>query len=1020
MRTQLTVLLLSATSLTAVTPAVAQVSESAAIDDEIVVTGSRIARDEFSAPAPIQQIDSTEIARSGEVDIATLLREVPALNNTLTANDSANTAAPNGVGLLNLRGLGSNRTLGLVNGRRHVAGVAGTAAIDTATIPIALIERVEVLTGGASSIYGADAVTGVVNFILKDDFEGFDYRLQGGISDEGDAEEIFAAITTGGNFGQNDRGNAVLSVEYTHSEPLFGFDRDFATNAGFANEIQTTPELVEQLGLPAGTLNTFAGNVRFPFSSRAGAVDFIGDDGFLTDTFFVEPNGTVRLYDFGQSTGSPFESIGGDGVELLESEELIRPDFDRFNLNANVRYEFAPELRFFAETKFVFTNTIDSLGVNGFNDFIPLQRDNPFIPADLQTTYAGLPSDATLVVSRDTLDDNARGFTESDRYTGRAVIGFDGEFDNGWTWEASYNYGRTDSTSVIGNSRVEDRFFASIDAVALTQDDLDALGDTFAATALRNGEAVSIDLSNAQVGDILCRTELQAELGVDVDDPGAPSFPSTNTTPRTFTPGDDSCVPTSILGANAINGAAADFAFLDLSQRSQLTQEVFLAVLAGDSEQFFELPGGPIGFAVGFEYREEGSTFTPAEFEAAGFLFGGADEATQPVTGSFDVREWFGEVSVPVISGVPLIENLTVDGAVRFADYSTIGEATTWSTGVSWAVTDQLRLRGTYGQAIRAPNIDELFSPRQPDFSIGANADPCDPANITEGTEFRAANCEALVGAGFQSTLTARVVSSVGGNLDLNEETATTFTVGAVYEPLFLEGLALAVDYYDIEIEDAIDVIAPLTVLQNCVDAETINNEFCAAVDRDPVTGNVATVRSGQENVAALEARGIDISARYDLPLADVGLDGYGDLRFNVTANRNLERTDFPFQEFPDQSFDLLGESGLPKWIVNADTNWDVGNFNLNWQVRWQSEQLLVGVTNLRLEGNDLQVFPNTADDVFVHDVQIAYDLDKFGGEHTVYAGINNLTDEEPFLGELVRPAGVVGRFFFVGLRGNF
>lgn len=994
-------------------PAVAQDGD----EDTIVVTGSRIERNPLASPAPINSIGAESIRSSGETDISKVLSELPALISSLPTNSTVNDGTqPNGVGQLDLRNLGTERTLVLVNGRRHVAGVSGTASVDVASIPVALIERVEVLTGGASSIYGADAVTGVVNFILKDDFEGLDYRFQGGISDNGDAEEFFGAVTVGGNFADG-RGNAVVSAEYTHNEPLFGFDRpSFATNENFFTQVQTNDALIAQLGLPPGTANTYLGNIRFPFSSRAGAVDIFSGPG--AGTYFVEQDGTVRPFDFGQATGSPFESIGGDGIELIESEELIFPEVDRFNLNAIASFELAPWLNFFMEGKFVHTETIDSLGVNGFNDFIPLLSDNAFIPPDLAAIAAG----EDIFVTRDVLDENARGFQEAERYTGRIVFGFDGEFANGWNYEVSYNYGRVESNILQGRTRIEDRYFAGIDAVALTQSDVDALtmGGGFTAMAVRNGQTLLIDEGNVQVGDILCRTELQAELGVTVDNPPDPSFPATDTTPKTFTPGDDQCVPFSILGRDSISADGAAFAFVDVLDNNELTQQVISAAITGDTAGFIDLPGGPIGFAAGFEYRDEMSEFFPSEFERGGFLFGGAGEARTPVRGGFDVYEFFGEVNVPLLQDLPLVQSLEIDASARYSDYSTVGNTIAWAVGGNWQVVDDVRFRGTFGRAVRAPNVNELFSPRQPDFTLGANEDPCDPANINAGSEFRVANCAALVGPMFQSTLTARVVSSTGGNPDLTEETATTITAGVVYTPSWFDGFTLTADFYDIKIEDAIDDLAPEDIAENCVDAPDINNSFCDAVDRDPMTGNILTVRSGENNIAALEARGVDIRADYLFDFADVGAVEMGTLNLGVTASRTLRRNDFPLQEFPDQIDVELGELTFPRWVFNIDAAWNWNALTATWQTRYQSSQLLVDIENEQINANPDFAFPNQTGSAFIHDFQVSYDLEAFGGSHRIYAGVNNVADRKPFLASVIRPSGVVGRFFFVGVQGQF
>jgi outer membrane receptor protein involved in Fe transport len=303
---------------------------------------------------------------------------------------------------------------------------------------------------------------------------------------------------------------------------------------------------------------------------------------------------------------------------------------------------------------------------------------------------------------------------------------------------------------------------------------------------------------------------------------------------------------------------------------------------------------------------------------------------------------------------------------------------------------------------------------------VGANSDPCDPGNINQGSEFRVANCAALVGSDFQSTLTARVTSSVGGNPDLEEEEAQTYTIGAVYEPTYFDGLQVAVDYYNIEIDNAVAVIEPITVAENCVDATDLDNSFCAQVDRDATTGNILTIRSGQQNVASLEAEGIDITARYNFMFEDYGLPIPGEADLRITANRQLKNDFFPFEEFPDQVQENLGEFAIPKWIVNLDADYRLDNFTLAWQSRFQRSQLLPGIDNEDLEGNAFEVFPNQTGDAWVHDMRVSYDLQKFGGDNQIYFGINNLSDRRPFTGTIVRPAGVVGRFFFVGLQGSY
>lgn len=1013
------------TALALATPAAAQqaaVGEagSTAEDDVIVVTGSRIARPELAGPAPVVTVSAEELLRSGETDITNLLREIPALNTSLAANQSAVTAAPNGVGLLDLRGLGAERTLVLQNGRRHVSGLAGSQAVDTATIPLALVERVDVLTGGASSVYGADAVSGVVNFILKDDFEGLDYRSQFGISDEGDAEDYFISLTAGTNFADG-RGNVVVSAEYTRTTPLSGFDRpDIAGNDGQASLVAAVG-LEDFFGVPQGADQAFAVDVRFPFSSAAGLIDVFGAD--IPSSIFV--NGVFRDFDFGTLTDN-FDAIGGDGIDLITTRDFIQPEIDRFNFNANAVYKFNKYVNWFLEGKFVYTEAVDVTGVNGFNDFIPISLENPFIPSALRSLLddaIGLGDEPDVFISRDTLDDATAPRLESERFTVRAVTGLKGEFDNGWQYEASFNYGRTEVNQTSFNTRLEDRFFAAVDAVGLDADDIAGIAaenNAFVAQALRNGNLVTLGPSNpAQLGDIVCRSELQEFQGVEPTDPPVGSFPDVRTGFLTFDPGDDSCVPTSLFGENAINSAAAAFAFVPTFDNEELTQTVATVLLSGDTSRYFSLPAGPISFAVGFEYRQERSEDNTDPLQAAGLTFNAVTTATPPSSGRFDVKEFFGEASIPVVKDLPLIKELTFDGSFRRADYSTVGTNVTWAIGGSWAVVDDLRFRGTFGRAVRAPNIFELFRGQTPAF-IAANDDPCNPAELDNGTEFREANCAALVGPGFVSTNTAFVTGLAGGNPDLQEERATTITAGIVLQPRWTKGLTLIADFYDIRIDEAIVTIDGLTIAENCVDAPTLDNGFCPLVFRDPVSGSINGFISGEQNIAALETRGIDFSARYTKSLDDFGLEGWGDLTLGVVANRILRRDDFQFQEFPDQVDPALGELLFPRWTMNLNTNWRWNNFQANFQSRLRSSTLLGGIESEEFANNPLTAVPNMTGISFVHDLQVSYDLERFGGEQTVYAGINNIGDRDPFLGSLTLPASFVGRFFFVGLRGRF
>lgn len=993
---------LALSALSAARAQTVQSDDDTAQVEEIVVTGSRIARGNLSTPNPVITIDAGDIRSSGETDISTLLREIPALNSSLPANQSDQNGSPAGVGLLDLRGLGTERTLVLVNGRRHVSGVSGTAAVDVTSIPVALIERVETLTGGASAIYGADAVSGAVNFILKDDFEGLDYRGQFGISESGDSEEWFLSTTGGTNFSDG-RGNAVVSIEYTHTGNIKVEDRPGIAGPGLAGLFPNSEELAAFVGANPEAANTFAKDRRLPVSSPFGIIwlqdseDFF-DPGFVNLLFpgatvggfpiaqIVDETGTLRAFNPADIFVDLFNGVGGDAIGATPAIGFLQPTLDRVNVNANINYKLTDALDFFLESKFTYNGTKSLDQVNGFNDDIPIALDNPFIPAALQAQIGSLQGQGItprITISRDNLDVPSQ--TQADQYSFRAVAGVKGDFDNGWKYEVSYNFGRTERNFTNIKTRIEDRFFAAVDAVR-----------------------------DPDSGQIVCRSDID---GTTIP-PVAP-FPTAREGFLSFDPGDGQCAPINIFGMNTTSEAAEAFIFQRAVDNSELTQQVISGYLAGDSAALFELPGGPIGFAIGGEYREEKSEFQPSAFEAAGLSFNSVTTRSEPVDGRFDVYEVFGEVNLPILADLPFIREFSVDAAFRFADYSTVGATTSWSFGGSYTPIEDVRLRGTFGRSVRAPNINELFSPPQPIF-IDADFDPCNPNRINAGTEFRLQNCLDLVGPGFNSTNfnSAFVTGRAGGNPDLLEEEADTITIGAVITPRFLPGLVASVDFYNVDISDAIIVVDAERIIENCVDAPSLDNEFCALVTRDPVNRNITFFESGEQNVAALKARGIDFQVNYTFDLAQAGIDGdWGSMNVGVTGNRNLRRRDFDFQEFPDQFDNQLGESTFPKWIVNASATWTLQNFNLGWQTRFQSSQLLPGVENEDLASDPLFVDPFESGNAFVHDLSMGYDV---RDNLQVYGGVNNIADRTPFLGSLTRPAGFVGRQFFIGVTGSF
>lgn len=1019
--------------------------------EEVVITGSRISRDNAtSAASPVAVLGGDSIRTAGQADLGELLRESPALNNSLPANLSAIQGADTtdtdvGLGLLDLRGLGAQRTLTLVNGRRHVAGGQGTAAVDVNSIPTVMVERVETLTGGASSVYGADAVSGVVNFVLRDggDFDGIEVTAQSGMSSRNDSDEHYMAAATGFEFADG-RGEMVIAIEGQTNDVVRSRDRAAFAGPYTGNDINQTDQIAALTGTNPAATRAFVRPTTNPISSPYGVFNLSSADGFgavldaanaardglpqqyipgtnvpLVQVITTPVNGIPRPYNPG-FVSNVNQAYGiGDGLQNVKA--AILPEQERYNINLNGSFEVSDALTFFVESKYAYSNNIDDLAGVDFNDAIPIQYDNPYIPPALaaqvdELIAAGVipasnPNDGSFWgfgSSRDSNDDIVLTGNDVERETVRIVAGIEGELDigSGIDYELSYNYGETTVENLNLNKRIEDRFYAALDSVV-----------------------------DPATGEIVCRSTLdptaQPPLATNISSSGrlrtqtypSPEFTMTNATGNgryveinSFTPGAGSpCAPFNPFGLNSTSQANADFVYPDLLDISEIEQNIIFGNVSGDTASFFELPGGPIGWSAGVEYREEKSAFIVNQLDLDLVTWDASNgNANLPIAGEFDVFEYFFEGQAPILADQPGVELLEVTGAMRFADYSTVGTNEAWSAGLRYSPGFGLTLRGTFGEAVRAPNITELFSPQQPS-SYGFQNDPCSIDNINNGSPNRPGNCASLgvpVGYDVNDYITAGIPGVSGGNPDLNTEEATTLTAGIVYQPTFVDSLTFIVDYYSIEIEGAIDSLSAVAVSELCVDLPSIDNEYCGLIQRAP-EGFITYHQSGQVNLAAFELEGIDFGIDYGMELSSLGLDDWGGLDFSLQGTHLIG-----FDEFQDPLDATIfesrkGEFSYPEWIVNARASWTIGDLTLGWAGRWEESQLLSGISNQQINANPLFVDPSQTGDSWVHDFNFAY---TFSENINVYGGLNNAFDQSPYLGTLSRPAGPRGRFGFVAV----
>jgi len=919
--------------------------------DTIVVTGSRIARREFAAPNPIVSFDAAAIQQSGNTNITTFLERVPALTGSrdFTQTSGGNAVYSNAFGAaglneLNLRNLGTNRTLVLVDGRRHVAGEQNSAAVDINSIPTDLIERVDVLTGSASSIYGADGVSGVVNFVLKRDFDGLSARGQTGISSRGDAGNQFASIAVGHNFADG-RANLTVAYEFNHDERLENDDRDYL-RPGRRLFLIPNDAKANNPALPS---NILVGDLRYPNESPIGAVIV---DGGNNITF----NGLGLPYRHG--TPAAYYSVGGDDTPVagFYSGDLA-PAVTRNDVNLLGRYDVSDALKLKVEGKYAETRaTTFDYFIGTYGQTITL--DNPFVPPAIRDA-ALAAGQKSVIVTRDNLDYGRHG--EHDlRQTYRAVLDASGRISTHATYDAYYEYGRTDVAITKLNDLLADRYAQALDVV-----------------------------TNQASGQPVCRSNLGGA------NPG--------------------CVPVSLFGPGPINRQALGFFQVNDTSHARITQQVASASVSGDFGAFFSLPGGPAQFSFGGEYRRETSAFNPSQ-NLIDHRFVAFTEPTLvvPSGGSFDVKEAFGELNLPILSKTRFAETLSVGAAYRFSSYSTVGDTNTWQVNGVYAPVRDITFRGSYGKSVRAPNIGELFQPVTGDSNFFQ--DPCQPSRLKLGTQYRAANCAALLGAlGATSSsalqTTNNVVGVASGNRDLRAETAKTWTAGVVLRPSFLPRLAASFDWYDIDLSGAIRTPAPGQLADLCVDQPTINNVFCASISRARGTGIINGYTVRPQNVAAVRAAGADVNIDYSLRTAHAGMF---DLRFVGGYVNRLEFTGIPGAPISND----LDQPGRPEFTFNFSPTWTLGGLTLSYNLRWIDRTLTVDRLTATNDPNYAPRAQLRFSELWQHDLQVGYEVH---GGMSFYLGALNLTDRKPDPGNSInQPISAVGRYFYAGAKFRF
>ena len=1061
------------------TPAPVAEDEADDAGQPILVTGSRIRRPNLESTVPVTSIVGEQFFQQGQTNIGDTLNDLPQLRSTFAQQNPGLGIGIAGLNLLDLRGLGTARTLVLVNGRRHVAAdiLNNAVSVDTNTIPGDLIERVDIVTGGNSAIYGSDAIAGVVNFVLRNNFEGIQVRGQAGVTEQGFGGNQYISGMVGTNFADG-RGNFTVHAEYARTDRVFASDVDaFRSNGNFlvidadggAGIVNGGDGFIDRNFFTNISSSTIHFNSLVPINQRNvpnaglcgnattannGAPNTAG--AAFNCTYFFSDEGRLT-----QQTGTRFGTginsaiVNSNGQTGREGKTVsVLPFTERYNFNFLGRFEFSEAAEFFVEAKW---NRVNALGNNagpsfnqgtgGTADFRERPRlDNPFLnPADRATlanliTTSGCRTDLLVtcpaagnltaadqaaitagtfrfVASRNLLDVGLRD-ERFQRDTYRVVAGLRGTFNEDWSYEVSANYGKFKQETVTDGFIDRQRFALAMDAGRATP-----------------------------TGPIQCRSQFDPASAVPLA--GFLPFPAAPVTdPRNAAYiaaqsarlGADiaACVPYNPFGSPN-NSASVAYFSRSFAVQASLDQLVFSGFVSGDMSQLFELPGGPVSFAIGAEYRAENAFYNQDPFVTQGFTNGVSIPTFDP--DKFEVKEAYGELRLPLLKDEPFFQELTLSGAGRVAKYQgAVGTVYSYNAGIDYAPVTDVRFRANYSRAVRAPNVSETGFPLVPNFSNGFT-DPCNPAVIGSGV--RAANCLADLGAATLASFT-NIAQSLpivsGSNADLDEETSDSYTYGVVIQPRWVPGLSLSVDYFDIGVKNVIATLAPQTIVNSCYDSATLNNIYCGQFAR--YRGALGTLGPGAEqpgrilgnslisaplNFANRKRRGIDVNFSYRKDFGDV------DFSTSLIYVHVLENSNFQDPINPRFETRLLGQLGDPKDEFRWDFDLGIDAVTFGYRLRYIGPQFRNGYNTLfplnGLPATDIDAFPDSKyPSVMYHDIRVDFNLskDSNGNESRFYFGVDNVLDKGVPRGATTATGGgsaiysFRGRNLYAGFRARF
>ena len=898
----------------------AEEEESAESAEEIVVTGSRIKRSNLDSPVPLLTLGEEQIELTGEVNVFDILSEIPANGYASYSRGTTNfNVGTGGVQAINLRGLGAARTLVLVNGRRWVPGIPGTPIVDLNSIPTDLIERIEVITGGASAVYGSDAIAGVINIILREDYAGLGIEFTQGAYDEGDGETTGFSMTLGSDFDEG-KGNAVFNLRFDEQGGVWARDRERTNRDVFWYGYYGAAGLLDPAFSsypPQGRMQFYGNNTKANLGLDAYGT---GTQGGYYSTDCSKRNGIGAAGGHSlvaSDVWQPWCGAGSGGFNRNHFRYIEVP-IHRYSAFAKANYNLDNGTTLFAEINYnesSATTGLEPFPMNSSSDVylstaVGVPMDNPFIPDSIKNAYttsanaynaltietnaanrAFNTANAAAIAAGDVaakaigklrqpwedlthmhfikrLIDLHNGGAKNKRDTIRLAFGAEGDIGNtGWEYTAYYQYGETQRAQVSTRQ--------------------------FNASNFR----FALDAKQEADGTYTCKDVTADAFG---------------------------CVPINVFGINSITPEAANWIIYNPMTFSNNK----LHVAAFDTTGDITIGDYTFSAAAGIERKEEDSFELPDGLQQKG-LHGGNQIPAE--IGNQDSTGLYLELLFPLIEGIPYVDSLVMETAFRQDDYSTIGKTNASKFGLLWTINDEWRIRSVVGEAVRAPSISDMFAGasqtwtsipdpcagigtagdstvRKPNVIANCNSVPS-VANAIQNGSFDADQGKTVQGFSYSQLNTQNIFGMVGGNRNVGEETADTTTFGIVWTPTFAPNLSVTLDSYDIEIEDVISTLSASTAIRKCFEGAPADfpNSFCDQHTRFP-SGHLESWSSYVINQSFYKNKGMDLAADYTF-------DDLGPVPGTLSTSLVWTRLDTHTYRANDEDpgTDYVGEIGHPE-----------------------------------------------------------------------------------------------------------